>query len=243
MASRPVSFTRVAQPVRSLWQRFAYVALVFAAFGLMLLGKADVVIVERTRVALTDAVVPILEVLSEPAGSMTRVLDKVGEYRDLQGEVERLKQEAEEKDTRLREYIAAYKEKSGENDDFRKRLEKDNDVRLDQFKANLFSRLVPILDNLNRAIQAAGSNKDFESLNQGVEMVAKQFARELKNNEVTQIDTQNRKFNPETDEVVMTEDTTDPEQDNTIVQELEPGYIFKDKLIKAAKVKVAHLKT
>ena len=157
--------------------------------------------------------------------------------------VERLKQEAEEKDTRLREYIAAYKEKSGENDDFRKRLEKDNDVRLDQFKANLFSRLVPILDNLNRAIQAAGSNKDFESLNQGVEMVAKQFARELKNNEVTQIDTQNRKFNPETDEVVMTEDTTDPEQDNTIVQELEPGYIFKDKLIKAAKVKVAHLKT
>jgi molecular chaperone GrpE len=157
--------------------------------------------------------------------------------------VERLKQEAEEKDTRLREYIAAYKEKSGENDDFRKRLEKDNDVRLDQFKANLFSRLVPILDNLNRAIQAAGSNKDFESLNQGVEMVAKQFARELKNNEVTQIDTQNRKFNPETDEVVMTEDTTDPKQDNTIVQELQPGYIFKDKLIKAAKVKVANFKS
>ncbi|MBT5631840.1 MAG: nucleotide exchange factor GrpE [Nitrospina sp.] len=155
--------------------------------------------------------------------------------------VERLKQEAEEKDKRLREYIAAYKEKSGENDDFRKRLEKDNDVRLDQFKANLFSRLVPILDNLNRAIQTSDSNKD--SLYQGVELVAKQFSRELKNNEVTTIDTKNRKFNPETDEVVMTEDTTDPEQDNTIVQELEPGYIFKDKLIKAARVKVAHLKT
>ncbi|MBT5549092.1 MAG: nucleotide exchange factor GrpE [Nitrospina sp.] len=173
----------------------------------------------------------------ESEDSDSNIEDRLPSY------VERLKQEAEEKDTRLREYIAAYKEKSGENDDFRKRLEKDNDVRLDQFKANLFSRLVPILDNLNRAIQAAGSNKDFESLNQGVEMVAKQFARELKNNEVTQIDTQNRKFNPETDEVVMTEDTTDPEQDNTIVQELEPGYIFKDKLIKAAKVKVAHLKT
>ena len=157
--------------------------------------------------------------------------------------VERLKQEAEEKDKRLREYIAAYKEKSGEDDEFRKRLEKDNDVRLDQFKANLFSRLIPILDNLNRAIQATGSNKDFEVLHQGMEMVAKQFARELKNNEVQKIDTQNRKFNPQTDEVVMTEETTDPEQDNTIVEELEPGYIFKDKLIKAAKVKVAHLKT
>ena len=173
----------------------------------------------------------------ESEDSDSNIEDRLPSY------VERLKQEAEEKDTRLREYIAAYKEKSGENDDFRKRLEKDNDVRLDQFKANLFSRLVPILDNLNRAIQAAGSNKDFESLNQGVEMVAKQFARELKNNEVTQIDTQNRKFNPETDEVVMTEDTTDPKQDNTIVQELQPGYIFKDKLIKAAKVKVANFKS
>jgi molecular chaperone GrpE len=145
--------------------------------------------------------------------------------------VEQLKQEAEEKDKRLREYIAAYKEKSGE----------DNDVRLDQFKANLFARLIPILDNLNRAIQTTSSNK--EALQQGVELVAKQYLRELKNNGVEIIDTQNRKFNPNTDEVVMTEDTTDPAQDNMIVEELEPGYIFKDKLIKAARVKVAHLKT
>ena len=154
--------------------------------------------------------------------------------------VEKLKQEVEEKDKRLREYIAAYKEKSGEDDDFRKRLEKDNDVRLDQFKANLFARLVPILDNLNRAIQTASSSK--EALQQGVELVAKQYARELKNNGVEQINTQNRKFNPQTDEVVMTEDTSDPERDNMIVQELEPGYIFKEKLIKAARVKVANLK-
>jgi molecular chaperone GrpE len=154
--------------------------------------------------------------------------------------VEKLKLEMEDKDKRLREYIAAYKEKSGEDDDFRKRLEKDNDVRLDQFKANLFARLVPILDNLNRAIQTASSSN--EALQQGVELVAKQYARELKNNGVEQIDTQNRKFNPQTDEVVMTEDTSDPERDNMIVQELEPGYIFKEKLIKAARVKVANIK-
>ena len=157
--------------------------------------------------------------------------------------VEQLKLEVEEKDKRLREYIAAYKEKSGEDDDFRKRLEKDNDVRLDQFKANLFARMVPILDNLNRAIETTSSNKDIEAIHQGVEMVSKQFARELKNNGVEKIDTQNRKFNPQTDEVVMTEETNDPEQDNMIVEELEPGYIFKEKLIKATRVKVTHLKT
>jgi molecular chaperone GrpE len=157
--------------------------------------------------------------------------------------VEKLKQETEQKDKKLKEYITAYKEKTAEDDSFRKRLEKDNDVRLDQFKANLFSRLVPILDNLNRAIQAVNSNRDFDGLNQGVEMVSKQFSRELKNNDVEIIDTKNRKFDPKTDEIFLTEETDDPEMDNMIVQELEPGYIFKEKLIKAAKVKVAHLKT
>ena len=157
--------------------------------------------------------------------------------------VEKLKKEAKEKDQKLKDYIAAYKEKTAEDDGFRKRLEKDNDVRLDQFKANLFSRLVPILDNLNRAIMAANTNRDFDGLNKGVEMVSKQFSRELKNNNVEIINAKNRKFDPKTDEVFLTEETNDPEMDNMIVQELEPGYIFKDKLIKAAKVKVAHLKT
>jgi molecular chaperone GrpE len=157
--------------------------------------------------------------------------------------VEKLKQETEQKDKKLKEYITAYKEKTAEDDGFRKRLKKDNDVRLDQFKANLFSRLVPILDNLNRAIQAVNSNRDFDGLNQGVEMVSKQFSRELKNNDVEIIDTKNRKFDPKTDEIFLTEETDDPKMDNMIVQELEPGYIFKEKLIKAAKVKVAHLKT
>ena len=157
--------------------------------------------------------------------------------------VEKLKKEAEEKDQKLKDYIAAYKEKTAEDDGFRKRLEKDNDVRLDQFKANLFSRLVPILDNLKRAIQAASTNRDFDGLNEGVELVSKQFTRELKNNNVEIIDAKNRKFDPKTDEVFLTEETNDPEMDNMIVDELEPGYIFKEKLIKAAKVKVAHLKT
>ena len=171
-------------------------------------------------------------------------LNQISEQEErLPSYVEKLKKEAEEKDQKLKDYIAAYKEKTAEDDGFRKRLEKDNDIRLDQFKANLFSRLVPVLDNLNRAIQAAGTNHDFDGLNQGVEMVSKQFSRELKNNNVEIIDTKNRKFDPKTDEVFLTEETNDPEMDNMIIQELEPGYIFKDKLIKAAKVKVAHLKT
>ena len=148
-------------------------------------------------------------------------LDQINEQEErLPSYVEKLKKEAEEKDQKLKDYIAAYKEKTAEDDGFRKRLEKDNDVRLDQFKANLFSRLVPILDNLNRAIEAANTNNDFDGLNKCVEMVSKQFSRELKNNNVEIIDAKNRKFDPKTDEVFLTEETNDPEMDNMIVQEL-----------------------
>jgi molecular chaperone GrpE len=156
--------------------------------------------------------------------------------------VEKLKIEAEEKDARLKEYINAYKEKNAQTDELRIRLQRENETRLDQFKANLFARLVPILDNLRRAEDSAKASSDYESLKQGINMVINQFVQELKNNEVQVVETSGMKFDPNMHEAFMVADTDDPEQDNIILEELEQGYLFKEKLIKAAKVKVAKLK-
>ena len=156
--------------------------------------------------------------------------------------VEKLKKQAEEKDERLKEYISAYKEKNAQTDELRIRLQRENETRLDQFKANLFARMVPILDNLRRAEDSAKASEDFESLKQGINLVIDQFVRELKNNEVEMIETVGKKFDPKIHEAFLITDTEDPEQDNMILQELEQGYMFKEKLIKAAKVKVAKLK-
>jgi molecular chaperone GrpE len=156
--------------------------------------------------------------------------------------VEKLKKEAEEKDARLKEYINAYKEKNTQTDELRVRLQRENETRLDQFKANLFARLVPILDNLRRAEDSAKSSSDFESLKQGLNLVINQFVGELKDNEVQVVETAGIKFDPKVHEAFMVSDTEDPEQDNMILQEFEQGYLFKEKLIKAAKVKVAKLK-
>ncbi|MDA1110575.1 MAG: nucleotide exchange factor GrpE [Nitrospinae bacterium] len=157
--------------------------------------------------------------------------------------VEKLKKEAEEKDQRLKEYIAAYKEKTSQTDELRARLQRDNEVRLDQFKANLFARLLPILDNLKRAEDSAKNTSDFESLKQGINLVINQFVRELKDNDVHAFKTQGMKFDPKIHEAFLVTETDDPEQDNVILEELEQGYMFKEKLIKAAKVKVAKLKS
>jgi len=156
--------------------------------------------------------------------------------------VEQLKNEAEDKDKRLREYIAAYKDKNAENDEFRIRLQKENETRLDQFKAILFARLLPILDNLKRAAQSASQSKDLNSLQEGIDLVINQFSRELKENGVETVTSIGEKFDPKTHEALLTVETEDEAQDEMIIEELEPGYRFKEKLIKAAKVKIAKLK-
>lgn len=156
--------------------------------------------------------------------------------------VEQLKQQAEAKDKQLREYIAAYKSKTAETDEIRVRLQKENENRLEQIKADFFKKLIPIIDNFKRAIDSAQSSGDYESLKQGIEMTYSQLLSTLKESGVETISTSGRKFNPQTDEAFMTEDTTDPDKDNDVVEELEPGYLFKNKLLKPAKIKVAKLK-
>lgn len=78
---RPVH--RIAVPIKGLIQRFAFVGLVVAAFGLMLLGKADVLLVERIRIQVTDALAPILDVLSRPVATVSDVVDQVRELASL----------------------------------------------------------------------------------------------------------------------------------------------------------------
>jgi len=67
-------------PLKTLLQRFAFLSLIGLTFALMLIGKADTVLVERARVAVTDALTPVLRVMSEPASV---VADFVNNLREL----------------------------------------------------------------------------------------------------------------------------------------------------------------
>lgn len=76
MASqRPGAQTRV-DLIKHLLQRFAYVGLILAAFAVMMLGKAETVIVEEVRARINDAFAPILELVAEPAATVRSYLDE-----------------------------------------------------------------------------------------------------------------------------------------------------------------------
>ena len=84
---------RIVAPIKGLVHRFAYMGLVLAAAALMILGKADVLLVERARAHITDALAPILDVLSRPIATAAELADRVGALIDLHAENDRLREE------------------------------------------------------------------------------------------------------------------------------------------------------
>ena len=111
MAERPRQIFRVDASIRTLAQRFLYLGLVGAAFSLMLLGKADVLLVDRMRAHVTDAVAPILDFASRPIASAKEMINEVRAMAALKSENDRLLQER----ARLLQWQAVARKLEAEN--------------------------------------------------------------------------------------------------------------------------------
>ncbi len=94
-----------------LANKFAYLGLILGAFGLMLLGKADIVLVEKVRTQVMDAAAPILDVLSRPVDTVAGLIDQAHELSVIREENERLRKERD----RLFQWQAAARHLEAEN--------------------------------------------------------------------------------------------------------------------------------
>ena len=115
MARGPRSVSRLAQPIKGLTQRFAFIGLVGAAVGLMIMGKADFILMDNLRAHVTDAVAPILAAASRPADSVAKAVDQVRELAALRQENDRLRQNQ----ARLLQWQAAARRLEAENRNLR----------------------------------------------------------------------------------------------------------------------------
>ena len=77
--NRATSMLYLAVPFRVLVQRFTFIALVGAALGLMIVGRTDVRFVKQARIAAVDGAAPILDVLSRPAATVSKMAERVRE--------------------------------------------------------------------------------------------------------------------------------------------------------------------
>lgn len=101
----------ITHPEKGMANRFGYLGLVLAAFALMLLGKADVVVMERVRASISDAVTPVLDVISRPVATFDRLVDEASTLTMLRAENARLQAENQ----RLIDWQAAARKLSSEN--------------------------------------------------------------------------------------------------------------------------------
>ncbi len=93
MSERSRTELRAAGTIKTFAHRFAYVGLVVAAVSLMMLGKADTVLVEKLRLRIIDTTAPILDILSRPVDVVTHTVEQVHEWLALHDENARLRED------------------------------------------------------------------------------------------------------------------------------------------------------
>ncbi|MFV9511010.1 nucleotide exchange factor GrpE [Tepidibacillus sp. LV47] len=158
--------------------------------------------------------------------------DQVQEEKNEQtkDEISVLKQTIEELQNKLLRVHADF-------DNFRKRMRLEKEETAKYASARLVEALLPAYDNLQRAINSSKETKNFDSLVQGVEMVYRQMEQILNQEGLQPIESVGQPFNPELHQAVM-QVQTDEYESGIVVEELQKGYKFKDKVLRPSMVKV-----
>jgi molecular chaperone GrpE len=124
-----------------------------------------------------------------------------------------------------------------ETDETRQRLNRAAEMRARREKADFIASVLPVLDNLFRAIQAAEQGTSFETLLDGVRSTASSFESALLATGVEPILSVGAQFDPELHEAVDTIEVG-PERDGTVTAEYSRGYKMGDRLLRPARVQV-----
>jgi molecular chaperone GrpE len=120
----------------------------------------------------------------------------------------------------------------------RSRLETDFNRKLELEKQKIILPFLEVLDNLQRAIEAATQAGTVEHLLEGVQMTASLFLSKLQTMGVEPIPTLGQPFDPNLEQAVGTVKVADASRDGLVVEEIQPGYSMQGQLLRPAQVRV-----
>lgn len=146
-------------------------------------------------------------------------------------ELEELRRELAEKNDRLLRALA-------EADNTRRRAQRDREEAVRYAAEGLARDLIPVLDNLDRALEAARASGDVSGIVEGVELIRREFLKALERHGVTRYEALGQRFDPNQHEALARVLSLDKEPD-TVVGEIAPGYSLRGRVIRPAQVAVA----
>ena len=169
--------------------------------------------------------------------------DKVNEEISDSSKIEDLTSQLEEAQQSTKDNWDKLLRSQAEMENLKRRTSKDLE-NAHKFALDGFVKaLLEVSDSLSMGLKSATDEKaTLENTVEGLELTNKVFSSTLEKFGVETVNPVGEKFNPKSHEVFLTVETEDEAQDEMVIEELEPGYRFKEKLIKAAKVKIAKLK-
>lgn len=152
--------------------------------------------------------------------------------------VEELKAKSEQNEKKLKEYMILYNRLKSENDLFKKRLQKEQEIKVEAEKDKFLVKFLAVVDNLDRALKSTEAKADYDGLLAGIKLVREGFLNCLRGEGIERVDTIGKQFDPKTSEAVEILSLDGPDKDDLVVDEIEGGYVRDGKLLRPAKVRV-----
>ncbi len=125
-----------------------------------------------------------------------------------------------------------------EFENYKKRMERERAEFIKYANEGLIKDFLGVVDNFERAVEQAGENTQAEGLVQGMKMILKQFKEIHEKYGVREIQALGEPFDPNLHAAMMHEVSNDHDE-NTVIGELQKGYILKDRLLRPTLVKVS----
>lgn len=177
--------------------------------------------------------------------NLNKTENKEGEQRKaFERRKEATKKEAEEQLNQnsaaaSNEYIEQMQRLQAEFENYKKRTEKDKQELSIYAKASFIKEVLSIVDSFELAMSSMKKHTILPEVFQGIEMVYKQLTKLLESEGVKPIEAVGQKLDPFKHEVLIQKEA---ETDGIVLEELQKGYMFQDKVIRTSKVAVSKLK-
>ena len=166
--------------------------------------------------------------------------DKTGDDISPQEEEQDMAAALEEVRNKLQESEEMVLRLAADFDNTKKRLERERDTSLKYAEENILKELLPGIDNIERAMDQAHEAKSIESLLEGVTLTRDGLLAVLEKFGVKAIESAGEPFDPNIHEAIAMEET-DAMEPNFVLREFQKGYVYKDRLLRPAKVIVSKL--
>jgi molecular chaperone GrpE len=157
-------------------------------------------------------------------------------------ELATLRLQLEEKSREAKANYDLFLRERAENENFKRRMQRDKSEALRFANEPLVRDILPVLDNLERALAHAQGGSGGQSLVDGVTLVARAFLETLEKHGVSRVSAKGQPFDPTRHEAMAQVDSMEAAP-NTVVDEYTPAYMLHDRLLRPALVTVAKAPT